>query len=799
MKQVSKEEIEIQLKNEENTKNLHITPILMERWGIDRPENVITEYKITDGRVSINGEKVKRTPCQRADYVLFSDENIPLAVVEAKGFDHDAVEGYQQVIAYAAKLGVPFAYTTNGKEVIEEDLINGTNRTITMKDFPTPQELWQRYTEKVNVNEQGVDLMSYSDYIDPLKPSKRPRYYQRIAINKCLEAISQDRKRMLLVMATGTGKTYTAFQIVWKLYKTKRFKKILYLVDRNALATQTMNKDFKPFVDMGVMTQIVNTKLKKQTAYEVYIALYQQLINKENDYYKTFPAAFFDLIIVDECHRGSADQTGNWHAMLDYFGLATQIGLTATPKETEDVSNIGYFCKENNDKPIYTYSLKQGIDDGFLAPYRVIAVELNIDERGYIPEQGKLDIEGKPVENRTYTQKDFDRTIVVQERRETVAQRITDYMKDNNCRYAKTIVFCERTDHAAEMVRLLKNLNKDLVAENEKYVMRITGDDDDGKKELENFTDPNTKYPVIAVTSKLMSTGIDTETCELIVLDRTIGSPTEFKQTIGRGTRIKKEFKIDKETKTKLHFTILDFRKNYVQFRDPNFDGDPVAVMSVGDSGEFPKGARQKNEEGSDDDTDAGNKKAKRKLVEVNGVTVTIEGEEVSFSDEDGNLVKENLESCVKNNILAQYPTFEEFYSAWLKEGNKNSFANKLLLDPVFIAKARKRAEYSLDKYDIICRYAYNGQAKSKEERLNQVLQSNLFTSLPDEKRKFIELVLKEYLKSDFQKLKEPSNVFALPGIKEAGYMPIVVIKELFGSKQKYTDCINQFENKLYE
>lgn len=536
-----------------------------------------------------------------------------------------------------------------------------------------------------------MKLINQPYYIDTSKEkTKKPRYYQRIAINRVIEAITQGKRRMLLVMATGTGKTFTAFQIVWKLWKSRTKKKILYLVDRNALADQTMKKDFKPFVDKGVMVKMKSANIKKDTAYEVYTALYQQLKSKDKNYYKELPPDFFDMIIVDECHRGSADLDSNWHEILEYFGSATQLGLTATPKETEDVSNINYFCSETGDKPLYTYSLKQGIEDGFLAPYRVISVELNIDKEGYRPPLGKLDIEGNPVEDRVYTQKDFDRAIVVEERQEIVARRITDYMKENNCRYAKTIVFCENIDHADAMVLKLKNLNSDLVQENSKYIMKITGDDEIGKAELENFIHPNIKYPVIAVTSKLMSTGVDTETCELIVLDKTIGSPTEFKQTIGRGTRINEDFTIDDEKKSKLHLTILDFRANYHQFEDPEFDGEPVAVMEVGEKGVFPKGSPQKETEG--EDKNKGKSKGHMQKVKVNGVDVVIEGEEVRYTDENGNLVKQNIESCVKNNILSQYPVYNDFYAAFKSADKKDSFTGELLYRSFLYKKSKRNS-----------------------------------------------------------------------------------------------------------
>ena len=595
----------------------------------------------------------------------------------------------------------------------------------------------------------------------------------------------------------GTGKTFTAFQIVWRLWKSKAKKKILYLVDRNALADQTMQKDFKPFVDAGVMVKMKSANIKKDTAYEVYTALYQQLKSKDKDYYKELPPDFFDMIIVDECHRGSADLDSNWHEILEYFGSATQLGLTATPKETEVVSNINYFCAETDDKPLYTYSLKQGIEDGFLAPYRVISVELNIDKDGYRPPPGKLDVDGNPVEDRVYTQKDFDRTIIVEERQEIVAKRITDYMKENDCRYAKTIVFCENIDHADAMVLKLKNLNSDLVQENSKYIMKITGDDEVGKAELENFTDPNTKYPVIAVTSKLMSTGVDSENCELIVLDKSIGSMTEFKQIIGRGTRINENFTIDEEKKSKLHFTILDFRSNYHQFEDPEFDGEPVAVMEVGENGLFPKGSPQKETEGNGEDKDKGKSKGHIQKVKVNGVDVTIDGEEVRYTDENGNFIKQNIDSCVKNNILTHYPTYQDFYVSFKKSDDKDGMTMDLLLERTYVRKISEAVGYYIDKFDIVGLVGYKQSPKSKEERLKKVYDSGILDKLDVEKRDIIEIILNEYKTEDFSKLKD-ITVFNLPVFKKKGYTSMKILKNVFGgNKQNFIDLMKQIEFHL--
>lgn len=786
-------DLEEQLKNEENTKRKYITPIIEERWR-NNSENIIMEYYFTKGRVNINGEQVYRGEPKKADYLLLYHNNIPLALVEAKGIEHSAMEGYQQVIEYANILDIPFAYATNGKDLIEQDMISGNNKIMNINDFPYAEELWNRYIQEKELTEEEINIINQPYYENTTRDNpKKPRYYQRIAINRVIEAIAQGKNRLLLVMATGTGKTFTAFQIVWRLWKSKTKKKILYLVDRNVLADQTMQKDFKPFVEAGVMVKIKSDRIKKDTAYEIYTALYQQLKSSEKDFYKELPPDFFDMIIVDECHRGSASEDSNWHEILEYFSSATQLGLTATPKETEDVSNIGYFCAETDGKPLYTYSLKQGIEDGFLAPYRVISIELDIDKNGYKPSIDEKDIYGQSLENRVYEQKEFDRTIAIDSRREIVAKRITEYMKENNCRYAKTIVFCENIEHVDAMVLKLKNLNSDLVAENPKYIMKITGDDEIGKAELENFTDPNTKYPVIAVTSKLMSTGVDSETCEIIVLDKTIGSMTEFKQTIGRGTRINENFVIDDEKKSKLHFTILDFRKNYTKFEDPEFDGDAVAVMNIDEKDKFPKGISQNLTNQT--------KREKRHFEKayIKGKEVKIENEIVQYRDENGQLVRENIDNCVKNNILDQYPKFNDFYLSFMKASDKDEFTRTLLLSAEFINKMKLQLGYNIDKFDVISLLGYKIPPLSKEERLEKVYKSKVYNNLEENKKEIIRAILNEYIKQDYSQLLKP-QIFNLPVIQDMGYTALKVKKEIFDDDlDNYIRIMKQIEIELYK
>lgn len=539
-----------------------ITPAIVgeggSKWNV--MTQVLEEHYFTRGRVIVRGKTTTRGEAKKADYILFYKPNIPLAVVEAKDNNHSVGAGMQQALEYAAILDVPFAYSSNGDAFLEHDrtATSGTvTREIPLDQFPTPEELWTRYRASRGYTPEQESVAT-QDYYDG-GSQKRPRYYQLIAINRTVEAIARGEKRILLVMATGTGKTYTAFQIIWRLWKSKAKKRILFLVDRNILADQTKTNDFKPFGQ--AMTKITNRTVDK--AYEIYLSLYQAVTGteEEQNIYKQFSPDFFDLVIVDECHRGSAADDAAWRKVLEYFSSATQIGLTATPKETKEVSNIEYFGD-----PIYTYSLRQGISDGFLAPYKVVRIGLDKDLDGWRPEDGQTDRYGQLIEDREYNDRDYDRNLILEQRTATVAAKVTEFLRGTN-RFAKTIVFCENVDHAERMRQALVNANPDLAAANAKYVMRITGDNDEGKAQLDNFIDPESTYPVIACTSRLMSTGVDAQTCHLIVLDRRINSMTEFKQIIGRGTRL---------YDGKDYFTIYDFVKAHHHFSDPEWDGDPI-------------------------------------------------------------------------------------------------------------------------------------------------------------------------------------------------------------------------------
>lgn len=831
-KPLSISDISSQQKNEETTKLIKITPVILDRWKALSADKVIMEYSFTAGRISVDEyNEAHRGQKKKVDYLLLFYNNVPIAVVEAKGEDHAASEGYLQAVDYARMLDVPFAYATNGDDLIEKDMIAGTNRNMKLVNFPYPKELWDRYIKESGFKEETAAAFAEPFYSDAT--GRKPRYYQRIAINRVMTAIYEGQKRILLVMATGTGKTFTAFQFIYRLWNRRKNLKVLYLADRNILIDQTIKKDFKPFGSS--MVKIDNKDMN--TAFEIYLGLYQQLTHDDKDYYRAFPRDFFDLVVVDECHRGSASEDSNWRQILEYYSPAVQVGMTATPKDggieaaqndyntaidnynkavvsrnqawitaskkaagiAQDKlekavasSNIAYFGE-----PVYTYSLKQGIEDGFLAPYKVVAVKLDIDAHGYYPPDGTVDMNGEPVVSRLYTQQDFDRSIIVQERREIVAKRITDFLKTNDARYDKTIVFCESIEHARAMVQLLENENQDLVAEDPRYVMQITGDNEIGKQQLEYFQDPNSKYPVIAVTSRLLSTGVDAETCKNVVLDRSIGSMTEFKQIIGRGTRIKEEYEVDGEKSSKMFFNILDFRSNYLKFSDPEFDGDPVLVVDVPEGGDFPKPPIKP----ATPPTPGPGPVSVQKIAHMNGVEVRIIDEMVEYIDEKGNLVKTNINNCIRNNVLTQYPSPDAFRQAWLLNKDKKNLAFQLLIETDLTSwesSFRKRYGYEIDHYDIIRHIAYDIDPPiSKQRRTESYEVYRYLQTLPKDQAEVAEALLKSYIVYDFEKLKDV-EIFKLPAFQELG-LTIKSGVKLFGNKSGYYRFLAELENKLYE
>jgi type I restriction enzyme R subunit len=771
---ISKKEL-----TEEDIKLKFITPALQEaEWDIKN--QIRCEYYYTAGKINVRENVAQRGKGKKVDYLLSYKANIPIAIVEAKDNNVLASHGIQQGMDYASDLDIPFAYSSNGDEFYEHDMITGEERTIPLNEFPTPKQLWERYLLEKEISPEQEELITEPYYFMDI--NKTPRYYQRIAINKTIEAISKGQKRILLVMATGTGKTFTAFQIIHRLHKSGKMKKILYLADRNVLIDQTMQNDFKPF--QKVMTKVEHRNM--DSSYEIYMSLYHQLRSNEEEIYKQFKPDFFDLIIVDECHRSSAKDDSNWHEILTYFSGATQIGMTATPKETVDVSNITYFGK-----PIYTYSLKQGIEDGFLAPYKVVKVSLDKDLEGYRPERGKLDEDGYEVEDKEYTLHDFDRTIVIDERTKVVAKRITEYMKSTD-RMARTIVFCVDTEHALRMRNALAEENKDMMQINPNYIVRITSNDVVGKAKLDDFIDSNTTYPVIATTSKLLSTGVDTKTVKLIVLDEEIQSMTEFKQIIGRGTRLL-------PNKNKNYFTIMDFRSNSDKFADPNFNGPAEVIIDV-DGGNGDKTITgedygilvdppiQKPISGEVEDGES-------KKIYIKDVPVSILNETVKYYDADGKLITESIVEYSGKNLKRLYAKFEDFQQEWYSADSKKDFLNSLYNEGVMIDALYDKANDNVDIFDILSNMAYSKDVISKDERIEKAKDSEFIAHYNEQQKDVISELLNTYKNHDVVEL-ENIRILEIKNFnKFGGLVPVV---NLFGGKDKYLNLISNIKKALY-
>lgn len=701
---------------EEDIKLHYITPAIQTSWGLER---ITMETRITDGRINLRGNLVARGTPKKADYVLYLAPNKPIAIVEAKDNNHSVSYGLQQAKTYAAMMDIPFTYSSNGDGFQEYDFLTGEERTLPLDGFPSPEELTARWESETN-NGNGVSVNEKRVIHQPYYSSQStypPRYYQQNAVNRTVEAVARGQERILLVMATGTGKTYTAFQIVYRLLKSGLKRKVLYLADRNNLVDQSIDQDFKPLEKTIHKVNFSKDNPTTITSYEVYFSLYQQLAGSSDGsgdseledeavsrLAELFQPNFFDLIIVDECHRGSAKKDSNWRKILDYFSSATQIGMTATPKETKYISNIDYFGE-----PIYTYSLREGIDDGFLAPFKVINVKTNIGE-GWRPCKGQLDKFGQPIEDRIYTNSDFDYTIILEDRVYEVAREITEYLKSTD-RMQKTIVFCANEDHAERMRTALTNLNTDMCQVNPDYVVRITGSDIYGKSKLDYFISVSAPYPVIATTSKLLSTGADCKMTKLIVLDEMIGSMTEFKQIIGRGTRLR-------ERDGKTHFTVMDFRNVTRLFADPDWDG-PIEIDDGYDP-EHPTGSMGTGDAPSADPPPPAIGKC---IVDESGCQVQILGKIVSVYDVDGRLLRqESIVDYTKSNILGQYASLDNFILRWTAEEKKATIRELLHRQGIDLEQMKaEQAMSDVDDFDFICHVAFDKKPLTRRERANNV------------------------------------------------------------------------------
>ena len=789
---------------EEDIKMRYITPAIINA-GWDKKQ-IRLEYSFTAGRIILRGNITARGKQKRADYLLSYKSNFPLAIVEAKDNNHPVGAGLQQAIEYAKVLDIPYVYASNGDGFVEQNLITGEVKELKLEDFPSPEALYKRYRVDKGIDEAEEKVILEPYYYIP--NYKTPRYYQRVAINRTVDAVAKGQQRVLVVSATGTGKTYMTFQIIYRLWKSGLKKKILFLADRNVLVDQTISGDFKPFG--GKMTKVQKRNL--DSSYEIYLALYQQLAGDDGEEaYLQFQPNFFDLIVIDECHRGSAKEESAWRKILDYFSSATHVGCTATPIETKEASSTSYFGE-----PIYEYSLKQGIEDGFLAPYKVIRIGLDKDLEGYRPEAGKVDKFGYEIEDREYNIKDFDRKIVIDDRTRVVAAKITEFLKKTD-RFSKTIVFCVDIEHAERMRQALINENKDLYSKNEKYIMRITGDNDEGKAQLENFIDEEMKYPVIAVTSKLMTTGVDAKMCKLIVLENNINSMTEFKQIIGRGTRLLEEY-------GKTYFTIMDFRNASRLFADPDFDGKPEVVIDLEGNDpvdepvpdpipdpELPTdGGKQNPEDGGNNGEvkEDGGKygpgdippfvegEDKPRKYYVGDITVKVLSERVQYVDKDGKLITESLIDYTKKNILQQYSRLDDFLRTWTTAEKKQAIIEELQDDGVLLDAVREElGKTELDDFDIICHIAYDKAPLTKKERAENVKKRHYLYKYSDTAQKVIEALLDKYANDGIKDI-EDTKVLELKEFAQIG-SPLKIVKA-FGGKEAYQKAVQELENEIY-
>jgi type I restriction enzyme R subunit len=778
--------------SEQDIRSKYITPAIL-KSGWDLHTQIREEVSFTAGRIIVRGKVHTRGKTKRADYILYAHPNQPIAVVEAKDNKHSLGDGMPQALDYAESLDVPFSFSSNGDSFLFHDRTGFSKpieQLLTLDQFPSPAELWQRYKLWKGIESPVEKVINQPYYTDG--SGREPRYYQRVAINRSVEAIAKGEKRLLLVMATGTGKTYTAFQIIWRLWKSRAKKRILFLADRNILVDQTKSNDFKPFGT--AMTKIGKRQI--DTSYEIYLSLYQAVTGNEEDknIYKQFSPDFFDLIVIDECHRGSAAENSAWREILDYFSSATHIGLTATPKETKEVSNIDYFHD-----PIYTYSLKQGIDDGFLAPYKVIRIDFDKDLVGWRPEKGKRDKLGQLIEDRIYNQKDFDRNFIAEPRTTLVAYKVSEFLKASD-RFAKTIIFCENIDHAERMRQAIVNQNPDLAAENSKYVMKITGDDQLGKMELDNFIDPESTYPVIATTSRLMNTGVDAQTCKLIVLDQTINSMTVFKQIIGRGTRINEDY-------GKFYFTIMDFKKATELFADPDFDGDPVQIYEPGlNDPPLPPDDPEEEFDGDPSGSEepplpeppgewGGETEPRLKYV-VDDVPFWVVSERVQYYGKDGKLVTESLKDYTKKSIKQEFKSLDAFLRRWNAVDKKQAFVEELAEQGVLWDALAEEVGKEFGPFDLICHVAFDQPPLTRRERAENVRKRNYFTQYGEQARAVIDALLDKYADEGIQSI-EDLKVLRVQPLDRFG-TPVEIVKH-FGGRKQYEQVLHELETHLYQ
>lgn len=788
----------------------------VKRAGWDEMVQVREEVYFTKGRIIVRGKLVTRGKAKKADFVLYYKPNIPIALIEAKDNTHSVGHGIQQGLDYAATLDIPFVFSSNGDGFVFNDR---TGRSVPIETnlgldaFPSPTDLWARYRAWKGLDGEAEQIV-LQDYFDD-GSGKAPRYYQVNAVNAAIEAIAKGRDRVLLVMATGTGKTYTAFQIIWRLWKAGRKKRILFLADRNVLIDQTMVNDFRPFGAAMAklstnaktierqdgtkedLTLALDKKRRIDSAFEVYLGLYQAItgLEERQKLYREFSAGFFDLIVIDECHRGSAAEDSAWREILEYFSSATQIGLTATPKETEYVSNTEYFGE-----PVFTYSLRQGISDGFLAPYKVIKVHIDRDVEGYRPELGQLDREGNEVEDRIYNAKDFDRTLVLDDRTVLTAKKITEFLKESGDRYQKTVVFCVDQEHAARMRQALINENADLVAENQRYVMRITGSDKEGQDQLGNFIDPESRYPVLVTTSRLLSTGVDAQTCRLIVLDREVHSMTEFKQILGRGTRVHEDTK-------KFFFTLIDFRGATAHFADPDFDGDPVQIYEPGEGDPItPPDGFQEGEQATFEPPPGETIVDQPGLplppggpirkIYVDGVGARILAERVEYLDENGKLVTESLRDFTKTALKKRFASLDDFLKRWKSSERKQAIVEELEAEGLPLDVVADELGKNLDPFDLICHVAFDKKPLTRRERAENVKKRDVFTKYGPQARAVLDALLEKYRDEGVLNL-DDANVLKVTPFTAMG--SVLQLIKAFGGKDGFEKAVREMQDALYQ